>query len=69
MSEGELAAAPSESVGFVLQMAAVGGLPGTAFAVWRRRYDPEADTWQPTAIGGVGAGLIGLVVLLVEALP
>jgi hypothetical protein len=62
------AAAPSDTLGFILQIAALGALAGTGFAAWRRRGDPESDTWWPPAAAGLGAALIAAGIALVEAL-
>jgi hypothetical protein len=62
------AAAPSDTLGFILQLGALGALAGTAFAAWRRRDDPEADTWWPPALVGLAGAVIAAVIALVEAL-
>jgi DNA protecting protein DprA len=51
-TDGRLAAgiAPSDEVGFVLQMAGVGALVGTALAARRRMRDAAADTFFPPAM-------------------
>lgn len=62
-----IAAAPSDDVGFVLQMAGLGTLVGTGFAVRRRRRNPDADTWLPAAWGALGGAAAGVVWVLLGA--
>ena len=68
MTTATFAAAPSDTIGFILQMAAVGALLGTGFAAWRRRGDSDADTWWPPALAGLVAALVAAGIALVEAL-
>ena len=55
---GLLGVAPNNDVAFVLQIAALGALVGSAVAAAMRLRNPEADTWLPTALGGL-RGAVG----------
>ena len=49
--------APSPAVAFVMQVAGVFGMVGSAVALRARRRDPDADVWRITAAWNV----LGLV--------
>jgi hypothetical protein len=66
VTAGIVAVAPSETVAFILQMAGLGALIGSAYAAWRRSQDPEFDTWWPPIAVGLGLAAVAAGAALLE---
>jgi hypothetical protein len=60
--------APSEELGFVFQVSTVFTAIGLAIAFYRRRRNPELDTFTITAAWTLLGTLAGVVVVAVELL-
>jgi hypothetical protein len=60
--------APSERLGFVFQVSTVFTAIGLAIAFYRRRRNPELDTFTITAAWTLLGTLSGVVVVAIEAL-
>lgn len=58
---------PVPELGFVLQISGVGALAGGLIAVMMRRADPEADVWWITTRMTLLGALVGLLIVLGDA--
>lgn len=63
-----VAVAPLPTVGFVLQMAALGTAIGSVVALRAKRRDPEADTWSITTAWASLGFVAGAITAVVTAL-
>jgi hypothetical protein len=59
---------PSEELGFVFQVSTAFTAIGLAIAFYRRRRNPELDTFTITTAWTLLGAFVGLVVVVVEAL-
>ena len=59
---------PNAEVAALIQMATLGTWCGLLVTLWRRRRDPDADSFTPAAWGTVVGGLLGVAILLLDAL-